>query len=197
MALRKAVLAMTWSRLEPDNALTLRHLQALTVLMNEARGGARIELPGGWRAERDRGVVRFERSTRRNPAGPLRLRVPGNVSWNGCMVKGGWTSADRARSRLADKRSDVEFFAAEGIEGALEVRAAQADEKFIPFGRRNPIPIGEFLSKQKVSRELRFRRAVLADHGGILWVIGVRRSARAAVTATTRRVIRVHAESHD
>ena len=38
---------------------------------------------------------------------------------------------------------------------------------------------------------------VLADDSGILWVIGVRRSARAPVTTGTQRALWVHAERHD
>jgi hypothetical protein len=195
--MQEAVMRKVWQSLEPANALTRRDLQACRRLLSAGGGGSRVELPRGWLAERDLEVVRVRRNIRPfSVFGPLRLRVPGHVSWNGRRIEGEWTSADRAL-HLAGKQRDVEYFAADGVEGELEVRAARADERFIPFGRRHPIPIGEFLSKQRVSRELRFRRVVLADHGGILWVIGVRRSARAPVTAATQRAIRVHAESHD
>jgi TilS substrate C-terminal domain len=190
-------LRKVWQRLESNQGLTGRNLQALDDLIRNPRGTALVALPGGWQADRDRGGIRFRKARQTTLPEPLRLRVPGRVSWNSYDVRGRWTTAGRALRGLPAKSSDVEFFAAEGIEGGLEVRVARADERFIPFGRRHSIRIGEFLSKQRVSRHLRIRPAVLADHGGILWVIGVRRSARAMVRATTRRALRVHAESHD
>jgi len=197
LAIRRAVLRKVWQRLESNQGLTGRNLQALDDLIRNPHGTALVALPGGWQADRDGGGIRFRKARQITLPEPLRLRVPGRVSWNSYDVKGRWTTAGRALRGLPAKSSDVEFFAAEGIEGGLEVRVARADERFIPFGRRHSIRIGEFLSKQRVSRQLRICPAVLADHGGILWVIGVRRSARAMVRATTRRALRVHAESHD
>ena len=90
-----------------------------------------------------------------------------------------------------------EFFAADDLDGPLVVRRARADERFVPFGRTRAAQLGRFLSKQGVSNDIRKYPTVLADAGGILWVVGVRRSARAPVTAGTRRALWVHAERHD
>jgi hypothetical protein len=65
----------------------------------------------------------------------------------------------------------------------------------MPFGGRRPRRLGDFLSKQPVSRALKARPMVLADTQGILWVVGVRRAARAPLTETTRRALWVHAET--
>ena len=110
------------------------------------------------------------------------------------MLRGRWTSGPGALKRLQGKSAVEEYFAAEGLQGTLELRAGRVDEPFVPFGRRNPVRLGEFLRKQDISRDRRYGPAVLADAGGILWVIGVRRSARAPVTTSTRRALWVHAE---
>jgi hypothetical protein len=102
-----------------------------------------------------------------------------------------------ALDRLKGKSRLEEYFAAEGLEGVLELRAARADESFVPFGARGSVSIRRFLRSQAVSREVRIRPTVLADSAGVLWVVGVRRSARAPVTSETMNVLRVHAESHD
>ena len=88
-----------------------------------------------------------------------------------------------ARRRLAAGPGTGEFFAADDLDGPLVVRRAQADERFVPFGRTRAAQLGRFLSKQGVSNDIRKHPTVLADAGGILWVVGVRRSARAPVTA--------------
>jgi hypothetical protein len=77
------------------------------------------------------------------------------------------------------------------------VRSARSDEQFVPFGRSRATRLGRFLGRQQVERQVRRNPTVLADAVGILWVLGVRRSARAPVTGETRRALHVHAERHD
>lgn len=196
--LRTAVLGRLWRRAGPRaSGLTRRHLAALDGLIDTARGGAIIQLPGGWWAERDRDVVRLRGQTRE--AGPrrVRLRLPGRLEWDGVPLAARWTTGAAARRRMATAPGAGEFFAAEGLAGPLVVRRARADERFVPFGRTRAAHLGRFLSKQGVSNDVRKHPTVLADAGGILWVVGVRRAARAPVTAGTRRALWVHAERHD
>ncbi len=196
--LRRAALRRLWRRACPaSTGLTRPHLEALGRLIDSGDGGAIIHLPGGWRAERDRGVVRFrnDRPARRRMA--ARLPLPGRLVWEGERIEAHWTTGPEARRRLAASPGGSEFFAAEGIEGSLVVRRARPDERFIPFGRNRSERLGQFLNKQGVSRDVRQNPKVLADTEGILWVLGVRRSARAPVAAGTRRVLWVHAEHHD
>ncbi|MBI5708793.1 MAG: tRNA lysidine(34) synthetase TilS [Candidatus Eisenbacteria bacterium] len=197
-AARRTVLRRLWQRVtQAAEGLTHAHLEALSRLLAGGRGGARVEFPGGWRAERDRGWIRFRRpGGAPAPAGGL-LPVPGRLRWGAGEVRGKWTTGAAARRRLAAKTADEEYFAARELKGALELRTAGADERFVPFGRRRPARVCQFLGKQGVSREFRRRPTVLADARGILWVVGVRRAARAPVTTRTRRVLWVHAERHD
>ncbi len=196
-AVRRALLRALWRRNAPDQpGLTHRHLESLLGLLGSGRSGARVGLPGGWAAERDRNRIRFGRPGRERGLG-VRLTVPGRSKFVGGSVQGGWASGAAARRRLAAKPAGDEWFAAEGLEGGLAVRTAGAEEVFTPFGGRRPVRLGEFLKKQQVSRQLKCRPTVLADAGGILWVIGVRRSARAPVSPATRRALWVHVERHD
>ena len=196
--LRLAVLGRLWRRTGPHwSGLTRRHLAALDGLIDRTRGGAIIQLPGGWSAERDRGVIRFRSRTPKRRLARARLRLPGRLVWNGALLAARWTSGAVARRRMATGPVTGEFFAADDLDGPLVVRRALADERFVPFGRTRAAQLGRFLSKQGVSNELRKYPTVLADAGGILWVVGVRRSARAPVTAGTRRALWVHAERHD
>lgn len=199
-AFQRTMLRRLWARLAPNGpGLTHQHLEALSVLATRGRGGSRVALPGGWTAERDRGSVRLRRAEPRSGVARAAFPVPGRFEWAGSAVRGRWTSADRALRRLERMRRkpDEEFFAAEALAGPLELREARADECFVPFGRSRPVRLGRFLKKQRVTRDVKSRPTVLADAGGILWVLGVRRSARAPVKGTTRKVLWVHAERHD
>jgi len=104
-------------------------------------------------------------------------------------------SGSAARHRLRAPSTGNEFFAADQLVGGLELRPAKPDEWFRPFGGRQPRRLGRFLSKQPVPRALKARPIVLADARGILWVVGVRRAARAPVTETTQRALWVHVET--
>jgi hypothetical protein len=192
---RRTVLRMLWSRGAPRaEGLTHHHLCSLLRLLRKGKGGARVMLPGGWCAERDHASIRFRKARPGAVPGRVALEVPGRARWGEKVLRGRWTSGAGVIARPHAEDGREEYFAAEGIEGTLELRAGRADERFVPFGRQDPIRLGEFLKRQRVSRDQQFGPGVLADAGGILWVIGVRRSARAPVTPTTRRVLWVQAE---
>jgi hypothetical protein len=196
--LRLAVLGRLWRRIGPrSSGLTRRHLAALDGLIDRARGRAIIQLPEGWSAERDRDVIRFRNGAPQRRPARAPLRTSGRIEWNGALLAARWTTGAVARRRMAAGAGMGEFFAADELDGPLVVRRAQADERFVPFGRTRAARLGRFLSKQGVSNDIRKYPTVLADAGGILWVVGVRRSARAPVTAGTRRALWVHAEHHD
>ncbi len=199
--IRRMVLRAFWRRLAPRvGGLTRHQLDPLDRLVAGGRGGARVMLPGGRVAEREAGVVTFRvnRSRpRRESVAARALRVPGRAPANAGAVRSSWTSGAIARRSAGRASPREEYFAAEGLAGRLEVRDGRADEWFVPFGRSRPVRLKEFLRKQPVSRDLRSHPSVLADAGGILWVVGVRRAARAAVTRSTRRALRVLVESHD
>jgi tRNA(Ile)-lysidine synthase len=197
-ALRRMVLRRLWARLEGSRVgLVQAQLAALERLTGSPRGDSSVELPRGWQARLDRGAVHFTRQRAKSASSARSVRVPERGRWSAGRIRGGWLSGGVARARLSIKPQSVEYFAAESLEGAVEFRSARPDEPFVPFGDRRPRLLGEFLSKQPVSRALRAHPVVLADAQGILWVVGVRRAARAPVTADTRRALWVHAESHD
>jgi tRNA(Ile)-lysidine synthase len=194
---RRTVLRLLFQR--PGHAglyLTQRHLNALQSLIATARGGSRVDLPYGWRAVRDRGQVVLSRvAGAPRPMEPLGPRpVPARGRFRRGAVRGAWLSGALARERLRSRPEGDEFFAGEALSGGLQLRPASPDEWFRPFGGR-PRRLGDFLGRQHVPRALRARPIVLADAQGILWVVGVRRAARAAVTETTRRALWVHAET--
>jgi tRNA(Ile)-lysidine synthase len=193
--IQRTVLRLLWQR--PGHAgqdLTQRHLNALQSLIATTRGGSRVDLPHGWWAERDRGLIVMQRAGGATlPARPK--AVPGRGRWVCGAVRGGWVSGAVARERLRSGANGDEFFAADEVVGGLELRPARPDEWFTPFGGRRPGRLKEFLIKQPVRRALRAHPIVLADARGILWVVGVRRAARAAVSETTRRALWVHTET--
>jgi tRNA(Ile)-lysidine synthase len=196
---RGHVAAMAWESLSPQGELTRpirRRLEALT----GPRGKGRLDLPGGGIALREGDALRIQREplgiepVRGVTAPPLRLRVPSRRSLNGRRLEVKWTTGPQARRRIVSGGRGEQCFAAEGLEGRLELRAGRTDEWFVPFGRLRPQRLGDFLKRQGIPRTRRAGSLVLADRRGILWIVGVRRSARAALTPQTKKALWIHAD---
>jgi len=202
---RRALWRAIWQRVARGApGLTAAHLDAIECLSRTALGP--VGLPGGYTAVSRNLAVRLLRGsiqalmTARDHGAVKEwsspLAVPGCIRGAGLRIAGGWTTRRRALDQISVNAGSEEYFDAEGVQGGLVVRIARADDEFVPFGRRRPVRLREFL-KRSPERHRSSPSTVLADDRGILWVIGVRRSARAPVSPTTRRVLRVHAERHD
>jgi tRNA(Ile)-lysidine synthase len=194
LALRRA-----WRSLRAPRGLTGPMLDNLVALIRRNRPG-RARLSGGWFAERERGTIRIgSPSEGIEPVDPLelprrRLRVPGRTVLGGLELRASWVNGARARHELI-RSCTGECFAAAHIQGELELRLAASDEWFVPYGRLRPRRLGDFLKKERIPATGRADRLVLADQRGILWVVGLRRSARAPVTPGTRKALWVRAGS--
>ncbi|HET7224213.1 MAG TPA: tRNA lysidine(34) synthetase TilS [Candidatus Eisenbacteria bacterium] len=192
-----AGLDRVWRSLGGSVGLTRRHRAAWLQAVRSPRARAQVALPGGWRAERHgaQWVIRaVPRGVMPAVARPATLAVPGRVERDGTAVRSRWVSGDAARRGLFTRPGVTEYFAASELRGALQLRAAEVDETFVPFGRSHPARLRDFMRRQRVREPLRRRPTVLADAGGILWVVGVRRAERARISPATRRALRVHAE---
>ena len=194
LALRQA-----WGSVGLSGGLTRPALDSLSKLARGARAG-RWSLPQGWVARRLGSTLRIEpeaigieRGTA-SDAACRSLRIPGLNKLGDIGLRASWVAGLRARRALAGGIGG-EFFAASHLEGGLELRPGRTDEWFIPFGRRQPRRLGDFLKRAGVRRASRSGRMVLADRQGILWVVGVRRSARAPLTSGTRKALWVRTQT--
>ena len=193
-ALRRAALRRIWARVSGRQTLRHAHLAALEGLLGHGRGG-RVELPGAVEAVREEGWLRIGPRSASIEPGQVEARtvtIPGRVRWQGLRVQARLLSGPSARRQIPSKSSSDEAFAADRLEGRLQLRAGKSDEWFVPFGRRTPRRLKDFLARERIPRRQRQHPLVLADDAGILWVIGVRRSARAPLTSSTRRAIWIH-----
>ncbi len=204
IASQRTILRKLWGLISSAGpGLRYQHLRSLLELIESGRRKTRIALPSGFNATRHRRSVLIQRATSSVLPDPVQVQVPGLVACGNLRLESQWASGLRARQwlaareRMATHQTGEEYFAADALAGGLELRAAKADEEFIPFGRRRPVRIRQFLSKQGASRDPRSCPLVLTDSKGVLWLIGVRRSTRAPLTTGTRKALWVHAERHD
>lgn len=87
--------------------------------------------------------------------------------------------------------SPGECFDKAALRGPIVMRRAQQGERMSLLGLRGTKKVSDVWIDAKVPRAERHRIPVLSGPDGILWVVGVRRSALAPVTGETREVIRV------
>ncbi len=196
--LRRA-LVLIWSAHSAASGLTLRVVDDLVSLV-KSKEPRQVSLPQGLLARASRRGLRIEPVLESIQAGgheaarPSRLRVPGRNKLGDHHLQASWVDGAKARRSLLGKQAG-ELFAASQLEGVLELRPGRTDEWFMPFGRRRARRLGDFLKQSGVSSAERKARMVLADRQGILWVIGLRRSARAPLTPTTRKALWIRART--
>ena len=80
---------------------------------------------------------------------------------------------------------------AEKICFPLVVRSFQAGDRFHPLGAPGRKKVGDFFTDQKVPAAQRKRIPILADHQGIIAILGMRPDQRVAITSSTRRILAV------
>src|SRR5262245_7760377 len=193
------VLRRAWDSLGPDKGLTRPALRGLAHLAAGSRDG-RLSLASGWISTRRGTTLRIEPAKSRIEGGTQSesaarsLSVPGRVRLRGADVRASWVNGSRARRVMSDGAGG-ECFARSHLKGRLELRLGRTDEWFTPFGHRQARRLGVFLKRAGVPRSSRTRQMVLADGEGILWVVGVRRSARAPLTPGTRKALWVRAST--
>jgi tRNA(Ile)-lysidine synthase len=189
-------LRIAYERLRGSRAdLTRDHLNATEALL---RRTGELNLPGGVRAVREHGRLRFTREAR--PAGRAGVAAWGPISIG---MQGTVRVPDlglRVRAEVLPEAMPAEIPSDEAREAVfdcgllrppLEIRSWRHGDRFSPLGLRGTQKLSDLFVNRKVPRFERARIPLLTDSEGILWVVGHRRSDRARVTRQTTRALRV------
>lgn len=83
------------------------------------------------------------------------------------------------------------------IVGRLSLRCPQQGDRFQPFGMQGRQLVSDFLTNRHASRIDKLATRLLCDEAGILWVVGQRIAARAAITEETQRILRITCSSSE
>jgi tRNA(Ile)-lysidine synthase len=172
------------------------HIERMLEALEKPR--SKISLPGGI-AEIDPervlisgGAVATAEAAPREPEtlSEVTLKVPGRAR------SGDWTfDAQIVEPKAALKASDalVAMIAANAVEGELTVRSRKPGDRMRPLGLRGTKKLQDILVDAKVPAAERDLIPVIADEQGIVWLAGHCLDERVAVTARTRRVLRLRA----
>ena len=163
--------------------------------------GREVSLADGVVAERSYGQVRFHRPDpprreaprERGTAARVALPVPGRVE---VWAAGLWVEAERLTERPRALPADRRWEEVVDLERAgepLVVRPREAGDRFVPLGLGASKKLKDFFIDQRVPREDRARALLVEGPHGVVWVVGLRLDARAAVRPDSRRFLRLRA----
>ena len=179
------------------------HVDALRGLITSRRQGGSLDLPGSLRARRTRHsvLISTNRATRGmgapaadefiyhvNSGQGLPMAV--EIVQSRCRLK--FTRiAPPPLATLPKGESRRVLFDLDQISFPLVVRNLRPGDRLNPYGMTGSQKVKKLLIDRKIERTQRARIPLLVSREGILWVVGVRRSAVATLSGATRQALQV------
>jgi tRNA(Ile)-lysidine synthase len=195
-ALQRSVFRRAFESLRPDlPPLASYHVEKLLSMLRGGDVGASVELPDRARARIEHGCVVFSHGDGPPIAEQKALETPGTAAFAdaGLTV----TAELLPRSELGfcptETSGDVALFDWNELSPPLNIRARREGDRFQPFGMEGTQSVKDFFVNSKIAFSFRPSVPLLCDETGVLWVVGIRRSARAPVTDDTEMVLAVRA----
>jgi tRNA(Ile)-lysidine synthase len=197
-ALKRSVFRRVFQSLRPDlPPLASQHVEKLLSMLRKGEVGASTELPDRARARIEHGCVVFSHGEGPPKAEERTLDVPGTAEFAGAGLT--LTAELLPREELGycptEADEDIALFDWDAVAPALVVRSKREGDRFQPFGMEGTQSLKDFFVNSKIAFSFRPSVPILCDEEGILWVVGVRRAARAPVTDDTETVLAVKART--
>jgi tRNA(Ile)-lysidine synthase len=196
--LRRSILRRVFEHLRPDLApLPFHHVENLLSLLRRCDVGTSVELPDGARATLEHGCLVMSHGHGPPEIQPLTLEVPGAATSEhaGLTVTAKTVPADQLGAPPEKAREDTAYFDWREIRPPLTVRPRREGDRFRPFGMEGTKSLKELFIDSKIAASFRSAVPIVCDASDILWVVGLRRSAKAPVTPATREVLVITAQA--
>jgi tRNA(Ile)-lysidine synthase len=198
--LLRSIFRRLFVSLRPDlGPLPFRHVENLLDLVRRGDVGAAVELPDGARARLEHGVLTISHGFGPQALPKQQLAVPGTAAFEdaGLTITSELVPRRELPSRLDATADDTAYFDWEALAPPLAVRGRREGDRLRPFGMEGTKSLKELLIDSKIAASFRDAVPIACDQTGILWVVGVRRSATAPVTDTTRTVLTLSARAKE
>jgi tRNA(Ile)-lysidine synthase len=178
------------------------HIEAMRQLILEGGPSDSIDLPGGWRAEREYNLIRVVHSRAEREAGAA---VGAGAGFSVAIAADGITVVGAAGFKfeastiaagdasMPDGLSVAMFDAANIADGPLVARNFMKGDRMHPMGMRGTRKVHDVFVDRKLPRARRERFPVVTVGGEIAWLPGLARADCALVTKATETVLRVEA----
>lgn len=100
-------------------------------------------------------------------------------------------SIDRESLSSLKCAPNVALLDAEKLRGTLMIRPCRQGERFQPFGMKGSQLLSDYMTNRHFSRIEKTLTPVIADDGGVVWLMGERTDRRFSIGADTKRVLRL------
>jgi len=197
-ASRRYIFRRVFESLRPDLfPLPFQHVENLMSLVRRGEVGVSVELPDGARARLEHGVLVISHGQGPRPLPVRELPSPGAATFEdaGLHITAELVPRGQLTAQLDRTGDDEAYFDWDAIEPPLLVRGRREGDRFRPFGMDGTKSLKELLIDSKIAASFRDAVPLVSDREGILWVVGLRRSAAAPVTKTTTTVLVLRASA--
>jgi tRNA(Ile)-lysidine synthase len=200
-ALNRAVQAAAIRRFLAEQIGSLRkisraHVESVLHLIREGGPSDSIDLPGGWRAEREYNFLRLTNTSERE-AGPGRFSIP--IAADGVTIievagfKFEASTIAAADASMPASMSIAMFDAAKIGDAGLIARNFINGDRIRPLGMSGTRKVHDVFVDRKLPRPRRARFPVVTLGDEIAWLPGLARADCALVTKATETLLRVEA----
>ncbi len=199
-ALQRSVFRRVFESLRPDlSPLASRHVENLLSMLRKGDVGASVELPDRARARLEHGCVVFSHGDGLPVGEEKVLKAPGTATFAdaGLTVTAELLPRSELGFRPTEANEDLALFDWNELTPPLKIRSKKVGDRFQPFGMEGTQSLKELFINSKIAFSFRPSIPLLCDQAGILWAVGVRRSARAPVTDDTEMVLALRAHTSE
>jgi tRNA(Ile)-lysidine synthase len=199
-ALRRSVFRRLFEALRPDLApLPFQHVESILSLVRRGQVGASVELPGGAVARLEHGTLVLACGPPTPEVGERTLTAPGSAALgeSGLVIEASLVPRGELPAEVRSASEAEAFFDWDAVRSPLTLRPRREGDRFRPFGLEGTKTLKELMIDEKIAFSFRPLVPILCDAEGILWVVGLRRAARAPVTAATRTVLALKAQEQE
>ncbi len=176
--------------------ITRAHLEALRRLAVGGGPSDSIDLPNGWRAEREYNLIRVVNTTPANAeAFSVALRLDGItiVEAASYRFEASTIAVAAADASIPSNLRVALFDAAEIADSGLVVRNFRNGDRIHPLGMRGARKVKDVFIDRKLPRGDRGRFPIVTIAGQVAWLPGLARGSAALVTKATDTILRVEA----
>jgi tRNA(Ile)-lysidine synthase len=178
--------------------ITFDHVTAIRALLDHAKPGARLDLPGGLQAARESGalVIRKPSAVPREAPFSYKVSKPADrplwlhIAETGdrlCFERAG--HPDMSQIRAAGHR--IAFLDMDRLQFPLVVRNFRPGDRFIPLGLQGSKKVKKYFIDEGVPKSRRRQCPLLTSGGEIVWIAGYRVGAIAQIDDGTRQILKV------
>jgi tRNA(Ile)-lysidine synthase len=172
------------------------HVEAVRHLMLEGGPSDSIDLPGGWRAERQYNLLRLVSLSERKISSAeysVAIAMDGITIVEASGFEFAASTIAAAHASMPDSLSVAMFDAAKIADAGLIARSFMPGDRIRPMGMRGTRKVHDVFVDRKLPRARRERFPVVTVADTVVWIPGLVRGDCALVTKSTETIVRVEA----